>query len=124
MVSYPTKYGKRHGVATTWLDRLAAPLIAAHTSSNGKASGAASKQQQQPVLLPAFLRVSESFKPPASPATPVVMIGPGTGVAPFRGFLQQRRQQLAAPGAPAAGTALLFFGCRWACVWGRMVAAP
>ncbi len=37
-----------------------------------------------------FLRPNPHFRLPADPARPVIMIGPGTGVAPFRGFLQQR----------------------------------
>jgi NADPH-ferrihemoprotein reductase len=41
------------------------------------------------------------------------MIGPGTGVSPFRGFLQQRRAQLARRGGRAGvGECWLFFGCR------------
>jgi len=44
------------------------------------------------------------FRLPADPATPVIMVGPGTGIAPFRAFLQERAAQ------QAAGPAWLFFG--------------
>lgn len=46
------------------------------------------------------------FRPPADPATPVILIGPGTGFAPLRGFLQERA------GQPGRGPAKLFYGCR------------
>ncbi|HEX2910153.1 MAG TPA: cytochrome P450 [Chloroflexia bacterium] len=50
-----------------------------------------------------------AFHLPASPETPVIMVCAGTGIAPFRGFLQERAIQ-ASQGQPLA-KALLFFGC-------------
>ncbi|HEY2335890.1 MAG TPA: hypothetical protein VGI18_00800, partial [Burkholderiales bacterium] len=54
--------------------------------------------------LSVFVQRSHGFRLPADPAAPVIMIGPGTGIAPFRAFLQER----AAAGAP--GRNWLFFG--------------
>jgi cytochrome P450/NADPH-cytochrome P450 reductase len=50
-----------------------------------------------------------AFHPPGDPATPLVMICAGTGIAPFRGFLQERALQ--AGSGRTLGKALLFFGC-------------
>lgn len=56
--------------------------------------------------VPVFVEPNERFRLPADPATPVIMIGPGTGIAPFRGFMQAREA------AGATGRNWLFFGDR------------
>lgn len=58
--------------------------------------------------LPVYVEANERFRLPADPARDVIFIGPGTGVAPFRGFLQERSA------VGASGRNWLFFGVRHA----------
>ncbi|MEV4570075.1 cytochrome P450 [Nonomuraea sp. NPDC049419] len=54
-----------------------------------------------------YVRVpAPPFRLPADPATPVILVGPGTGFAPLRGFLEERAL------GGASGPALVFTGCR------------
>ncbi|MEJ5238288.1 MAG: sulfite reductase subunit alpha [Limisphaera sp.] len=81
VVRYELRGRKRGGVCSTYLADRAAT--------------------EGPV--PVFIHRNPSFRPPA-PDTPLIMVGPGTGIAPFRGFLQERRA------TGARGRNWLFFG--------------
>lgn len=54
--------------------------------------------------LPVFIQNNTSFKLPEDPNAPIIMIGPGTGVAPFRAFVGEREE------TGAAGKSWLFYG--------------
>jgi sulfite reductase (NADPH) flavoprotein alpha-component len=56
------------------------------------------------VDVPVFVQKSAHFRPPHDASTPIIMVGPGTGIAPFRGFLHERRAR------GDTGRNWLFFG--------------
>ncbi|ORX74264.1 riboflavin synthase domain-like protein [Linderina pennispora] len=81
----------RKGICTPWLEELAKKdkriLVALRPNING-------------------------FRLPEAETRPVIMVGPGTGVAPFIGFLQQREQEIQEGRLGEKPFAWLFFGCR------------
>ena len=81
-VRYVVNKRKRTGVASTFLADRIAP---------GE-------------KLKVYVQKAHGFNLPADPAKPVIMVGPGTGVAPFRAFLQERQH------TGAIGKNWLFFG--------------
>jgi len=97
--------GRVHnGVCTSWLARARAgetrvPIFVRRSTFK--------LQKPQP------LSVSQTNGSTSAPP-PIIMIGPGTGLAPFRGFMQERQAQIREKGSPASriGEGVLFFGCR------------
>ncbi|HWO99973.1 MAG TPA: assimilatory sulfite reductase (NADPH) flavoprotein subunit [Methylococcus sp.] len=54
--------------------------------------------------LPIYVQPNKHFRLPSDPSTPIIMVGPGTGIAPFRAFVEEREA------TGAAGKNWLFFG--------------
>jgi sulfite reductase (NADPH) flavoprotein alpha-component len=82
-VRYEAHGRSRLGVASCWLADRVVPGV---------------------TPVPVFVQVSRHFRPPSDPSRPMIMVGPGTGIAPFRAFLQERRA------TGATGKNWLFFG--------------
>jgi sulfite reductase (NADPH) flavoprotein alpha-component len=73
---------------------------------NGVASTFVADRMKAGDRLKVYVKPNKYFRLPEDPARPVIMVGPGTGVAPFRAFLQERRE------SGAAGANWLVFGDR------------
>ncbi|MFB6273990.1 MAG: assimilatory sulfite reductase (NADPH) flavoprotein subunit [Salinibacter sp.] len=92
-------------------DEVHLTIAAVHYQAHGRdREGVCSVQCAERVApgdtLPVYVDLNPNFKPPDDPDAPIVMIGPGTGVAPFRAFLEEREE------TGASGASWLFFGER------------
>uniref|UniRef100_A0A670KA16 Nitric oxide synthase n=1 Tax=Podarcis muralis TaxID=64176 RepID=A0A670KA16_PODMU len=93
VVTYRTRDGEgpvHHGVCSTWLNTV-----------------------DLEETIPCFVRSADGFRLPKDPHEPCILIGPGTGIAPFRSFWQQRLYDLEKKGIKGRSMILLF-GCRHA----------
>lgn len=74
------------------------------TVRSGAASSYLADRLPEDAEVRVFVEHNDNFRLPQNPDTPVIMVGPGTGIAPFRAFLQEREAQ------GAEGNNWLFFG--------------
>jgi len=85
--------------------QLTVSVVRYRGSDGGRRGGVCSTfLADRAASAPVFLQRSPHFRPPEDSSTPMIMVGPGTGIAPFRGFLQERRA------LGHAGRNWLFFG--------------
>jgi NADPH-ferrihemoprotein reductase len=120
VVDHEVAHGRRfRGVATNYLYAAHCHLTAHKNGQVLEASDAHPKYVLKTetaedgsvvVRVPIFVRPCANFKLPRDPTRPVIMVGPGTGVAPFRGFVQERVHQVRS--GIKVGPTVLFFGCR------------
>ncbi|MBN3299782.1 NOS2 protein, partial [Amia calva] len=91
VVNYHTQDGKgplHHGICSTWLNTI-----------------------KEGDTVPCFIRRANGFHLPEDASSPTILVGPGTGIAPFRGFWQQRLHALETKGVRGVPMRLVF-GCR------------
>jgi sulfite reductase (NADPH) flavoprotein alpha-component len=71
---------------------------------NGVCSILCAERLQPGDTVPVYIQHNQNFKLPQNPDTPIIMVGPGTGVAPFRSFMQEREEM------GIEGKSWMFFG--------------
>ncbi|RMC15871.1 hypothetical protein DUI87_08076 [Hirundo rustica rustica] len=91
----PSRPVSRKGVCTGWLAKLVAPLL--HPSKNSLDTKGESSPTEKISIFP---RPNNAFHLPADPSVPFIMVGPGTGISPFIGFLQHRDSSTAEVAPP------------------------
>jgi cytochrome P450 / NADPH-cytochrome P450 reductase len=87
-----------------------APASSGRGVYKGICSNYLASRRQGETIQATIRETKAGFRLPDDPSVPIIMVGPGTGLAPFRGFLQERAA-LKAKGAKL-GPSMLFFGCR------------
>ncbi|KAK3914341.1 Methionine synthase reductase [Frankliniella fusca] len=108
--------GKRTGVCSGWLEQVTSKMrpvgnSAASLCSQVEALSISSEKSK--IKIPVFLRVSSGFHAPSDLSRPLIMVGPGVGVAPFIGFLQEREKKLKDANLVNVNQCWLFYGCRY-----------
>ncbi|PSN52178.1 Methionine synthase reductase [Blattella germanica] len=108
--------GLNFGVCTGWLDSLTKSIQTIkfpHDPLLEDMSKLSLKTDSIDLKIPIYLRKSSGFTLPKDPTIPIILIGPGTGVAPYIGFLQHRSLEKHKFKEFVFGETWLFFGCRY-----------
>ena len=87
-----------------------APASSGHGVFKGVCSNYLAGRRGGDTVHATIRETKAGFRLPDDSKVPIIMVGPGTGLAPFRGFLQERASRKA--GGASLGPAMLFFGCR------------
>ncbi|KAL0040842.1 hypothetical protein WJX79_006949 [Trebouxia sp. C0005] len=125
VVDYKTPFKRRkQGLCSAWLANAMASGAASDSSAHGAAVPRSSSRNdsttmdehtangdKQARVVPVWVE-SGVLRLPASHSTPMILIGPGTGVAPFRSFLEERQMAAAVAGGTSVAPSYLLFGCR------------
>ena len=108
VIEYETKTGRQNnGVCTKWLKPMI-PTLPPPNPDDVDEDGKPKKVEAE-FRVPCYVRRAQ-FRLPNKTETPVIMVGPGTGLAPFRGFIQERAWQKEQ--GKTIGETHLYFGCR------------
>jgi sulfite reductase alpha subunit-like flavoprotein len=91
---------RKRGIATGYLELLCSPFLAA-------AGDGSMVQLSTPPQLKIFPKPTAEFRLPENITTPLVLIGPGTGIAPFMGFLSHRQAEITAIESTEAATSVV-----------------
>jgi cytochrome P450/NADPH-cytochrome P450 reductase len=106
--SSPAVAGKSKCSVTVGVVEAAA--ISGRGTYRGVCSNYLSSRRAGDTVFAIIRETKAGFRLPNSPSVPIIMVGPGTGLAPFRGFLQERAAMKAK--GQSLGPSMLFFGCR------------
>lgn len=100
---------KRRGICSGWLYDITRPFhdIAYRLNKLNL------DEKSPPIMVQMYLRKPSKFQIPQDLTIPLIMIGPGTGIAPFIGFLEHRKRQLQNCTLKIFPRNLLLFGCRY-----------
>ena len=121
VVEFPPIEDLRHnrqGVCTGWLSKVTEVMRSKgkdhdNLTNSFKNLSLSNQSSNKGIQVPVSPRKNPGFKLPEDLKVPIIMIGPGTGVAPFVGFLEHRKLQIeSCHGNKEKGETWLFYGCR------------